>query len=575
MSEIKYRAVKYIRLSRADDKPGESDSVINQEKLIDEWLKTHPEIEVVSTKIDDGWSGLLFDRPAFKEMMDDITSGTVNCCITKDLSRLGREHVETGRYLRRIFPAYGVRFIAITDNIDTLKDSPDDLSTNLRNLINDAYCRDISQKTRSSLDVKRANGEYVGACCIYGYMKSEENRHMLEPDSYAAGIVREIFRMKLDGMAAARIAGKLNSRGILSPYQYKKEHGLPHPKNGFADKADAKWSAQTIIRILQDETYTGTLVQGKQGTQNYKLKVLLNRPKSEWYLSENAHEPIVSKNDFDLVQRLMQLDTRTPPDGTKVNVFSGLLICGCCGNRMIRKSAPGNGKRYYNYWCPTTKKGGCTDSVMVKESELMDCVLKVIKAHIANVASLEALIANTNADKIGRSIAASLTEQLCDNERRLDKIREFKAGLHENMIAGNLSKEEFKSLKAKYAEDADLLILANRRLRQEIDDALSCRHERLAWMRCLTEYADLDSIDRKTVATLVKCIRIVGKREIEIEFNYKAEYESALALVNETVNPERNCEESAENAELNNAAVESVCAGSDQNDITGNEMEAA
>jgi len=531
MDETLYRATIYIRLSDADDNPGESDSVINQEKLIREWLKKHPEIVVVSTRIDDGWTGLLFERPAFKEMMSDIENGIVNCCITKDLSRLGREHVEMGRYLRRIFPAYGVRFIAINDNIDTLNDSADDLTINLKNIINEAYSRDVSIKTRSALNVKRANGDYVGACCAYGYRKSPDDRHKLEPDEYAATIIREIFRMKLDGMAAARIADVLNGRGVLSPYQYKKDRGLPHPKKGFADREGAKWSAQTIIRILQNEIYAGTLIQGKQATPNYKLKTVRDKPEDEWHRCENAHESIISKNDFDLVQRLMQLDTRTSPDDNKVYVFSGLLICGCCGNRMIRKSAPGNGKRYYNYWCPTTKKGGCSGSVMMKEDDLLDCVLEIVKSYIANVASLDAIIANTNAEKIGRDLAESIAGQLSENERRLERIQEFKARLYENMIGGNLSKEAYKSLKAKYTDDANVLVAANERLKREIDDARSCKHERLAWMEHFKELSRLDTIDRKVVATLIKCIRIIGKREIEIEFNYKAEYESALALI--------------------------------------------
>jgi len=535
MIETKYKAVKYIRLSSADDKPGESDSVANQRKLIDEWLKNHPEIEVVSEKIDDGWSGLLFDRPAFKEMMEDIEKGVVNCCVTKDLSRLGREYIETGRYLRRIFPAYGVRFIAINDNIDTLNDSGDDLTVSLKSIINDAYCRDISIKTRSALDVKRASGDFVGACPVYGYRKSDDNRHQLEPDEFAANIIREIFNMKLDGMASAKIADTLNKRGVFSPYQYKKDRGLPHPKRGFADREGTKWSAQTIIRILQDEIYTGTLIQGKSGTPNYKLKELRKKPKEEWIRNDNAHEALITKNDFDLVQRLLRLDTRTSPDGDKVYVFSGLVICGCCGNRMIRKSSPGNGKRYYNYWCPTTKKGGCADSVMVKEDELAECVLEITKAHIANVASLETILANINTDILGRDIAHALTGQLADNERRLDKIREFKAGLYENMIGGNLSKEEYKSLKSKYAEDADLLVAANEKLRQEIDDALSCKHERIAWMERFKDFANLDSIDRKTAAILIKCIRIIGKKKIEIEFNYRLEFEAALALVKKEV----------------------------------------
>ena len=268
----KYKATAYIRLSYTDDHSSESDSVSNQRKLIENFVERNPDIEVVSEKIDDGYSGIIFDRPAFKEMMQDVTDGNINCVIVKDLSRLGREYIETGRYLRRVFPAYGVRFIAITDSIDTAHDSGDDLTVSVKNIMNEAYCRDISIKTRSSLDVKRRNGDFVGAFPVYGYMKAEDNKNLLVPDPYAARVVCDIFRMRLEGASASKIASELNRLGILSPLAYKKNNGLPCAKKGYADKADCKWSATTIIRILQDETYTGTLVQGKQGTPHYKIK---------------------------------------------------------------------------------------------------------------------------------------------------------------------------------------------------------------------------------------------------------------------------------------------------------------
>ncbi|MCL2776035.1 MAG: recombinase family protein, partial [Oscillospiraceae bacterium] len=175
MSEKLYKAAKYIRLSYTDDKTNESDSVANQRKMLDNFIGNQSDFETVAEYVDDGITGIIFDRPAFKEMMTDIESGKINCVIVKDLSRLGREYIETGRYLRRIFPAYGVRFIAINDNIDTLKDSGDDLVVSVKSIINDAYCRDISVKTRSALNVKRENGDFVGACPVYGYKKSAEN----------------------------------------------------------------------------------------------------------------------------------------------------------------------------------------------------------------------------------------------------------------------------------------------------------------------------------------------------------------------------------------------------------------
>lgn len=207
----KYQAAEYIRLSYTDDKMSESDSVGNQRKLIENFVSQNADIEVIEEKIDDGYSGIIFDRPAFKEMMQDVTDGKINCVIVKDLSRLGREYIETGRYLRRIFPAYGVRFIAINDNIDTARENcGDDLAVSVKNIMNEAYCRDISIKTRSSLDVKRRNGDFVGAFPIYGYLKSSESKNKLEPDPYASRVVRDIFRMRLEGSSASRIAAELN-----------------------------------------------------------------------------------------------------------------------------------------------------------------------------------------------------------------------------------------------------------------------------------------------------------------------------------------------------------------------------
>ena len=312
----KFQAAAYLRLSYTENRENESDSIANQKKLIEDYVKGRPDIELVSEKVDDGYSGILFDRPAFQEMMQDITEGRVNCVIVKDLSRLGREYIETGRYLRRIFPAYGVRFIAINDNIDTAHEhAGDDLSISMKNIINDAYCHDISVKTRSALAVKRRNGDYVGACPVYGYRKSEENRNRLVVDEYAARVVRDIFRARIDGRSAKKIADELNALGVLSPLAYKVNRGLPHPTGGFADRKDAKWSATTVIRILQDEIYTGTLVQGRRGTVNHKIKDVVKRPAEEWVRVENAHDPIIRKADFDLVQSIMKLDTRTTSYG--------------------------------------------------------------------------------------------------------------------------------------------------------------------------------------------------------------------------------------------------------------------
>ncbi len=525
----KYQATKYLRLSYTENHENESDSIANQKKLIEDYLKGHPDIELVSEKVDDGYSGILFDRPAFQEMMQDITDGKVNCVIVKDLSRLGREYIETGRYLRRIFPAYGVRFIAINDNIDTAHEhAGDDLNISMKNLINDAYCHDISVKTRSALEVKRKKGDYVGACPVYGYRKSAENRNQLVVDEYAARVVRDIFRAKIDGRSAKRIADELNALGVLSPLTYKISRGLPHPKGGFADRPDAKWSATTVIRILQDEIYTGTLVQGRQGTYNHKLRNVIQKPEEEWIRVKDAHEAIIRKRDFDLVQHIMGLDTRTAPEGEKVYLFSGLLVCGCCGARMTRKTNTVGGKKYIYYHCPTGKKHGCTHPVMLREDDLTQCVLASVQAHIKNVVSVDELLNSISEETINRELVAGCKAQIAENRAQLEQIGMFKAGLYENFVKGMLDKAEYKSLRDGYSERMEELRSAIDQLRQEMERVTDRTSERQKWAQQFREFSNMTELDRRAVVTLIQSIRIISKTELKITFRYQMEYDAAL-----------------------------------------------
>lgn len=526
-----YKTIKYIRLSYTDDKSVESDSVANQRRLIDDYIARHPEIEVVAEKIDDGYSGVLFDRPAFQEMMRMIEQGEANCVIVKDLSRLGREYIETGRYMRRVFPAYGVRFIAINDNVDTETDAADDLTVSVKNIMNEAYSRDISVKTRSALDVKRRSGDFVGAFTIYGYVKTGDKHKSLEVDEYAAGVVRDIFRKRLEGFSASHIADELNRMGILSPLAYKRNHGMPHAKGGYTDRKDCKWSATTIIRILQDETYTGTLVQGKQGTPHYKIKQMEQRPASEWVRVPDAHEALIARQDFELVQRIKGLDTRTSPNEDTVYLFSGILICGCCGSRMTRKTNRANGKEYHYYYCPTGKKKGCTHPVMLKESSLIDCVRDSLKAYIGNIASLEALLTGIDQSSINQALAKEYSDHITDNERRLEQVLEFKARLYESLVGGMLTKEEYASYKAKYTKQAEDIRESVRVLKEKLTEVLENRSERNRWISQFTQFSTLETLDRRALIHMVQSIRVRGKKELDITFTHEDEYKKALQLL--------------------------------------------
>ena len=524
----KYRADAYLRVSYTADGCVESDSIANQKKLIEDFVAARPDIALVSDRVDDGYSGVLFDRPAFQEMMKDIEEGKINCVIVKDLSRLGREWIETGRYLQRVFPAYGVRFISINDNIDTANvQSGDELTVSLKNILNDAYSHDISVKTRSALQTKRSQGDYVGACPIYGYRKDPENKNHLIVDKGAAQVIQEIYRRRLEGASAKKIAEVLNQRGVPSPLAHKINHGLPHPTGNFADSAHPKWSANTVLRILKDETYTGVLLQGRQGTYNHKLKEVIQRPATEWNRTENAHEAIISKHDFELVRRIAKLDTRTSPHGDQVYPFSGILVCGSCGGRMTRKTNTGGGRKRIYYPCPTGKKNGCEHPVMLREEALTECVRTSLQAHIRNVISMEELLNGMGAQSLEMDATASFKAQLSEHKAQLEQAQECRASLYENFTRGILTKEEYRDHKKRFTSQID-----------EARDAIAQLHEQLEtggsdtkhfWTERYREFAGTGTLDRRTVISLIQSIKVLGKEELEITYRWQDEYDQTLA----------------------------------------------
>ena len=282
-----YHAAIYVRLSKEDGdivsaNKRESNSISNQKDLIKNFLKDKKDIVVVSERVDDGYSGSNFERPAFQMMLEDIRRGVVDCVVVKDLSRFGREYIDAGKYIERIFPALGVRFIAINDNYDSLegKSQADEIVIPFKNLINDAYCRDISIKIRSHLEVKRKNGEYIGAFTPYGYKKDDADKNKLVVDTYAADIVKEIFRLKLSGMSQTAIANYLNDQGVLSPMEYKHSLGI-NIQDNFKRHEQAEWSAMSVKRVLENEVYIGTLIQGRHTTPNHKVKKLMDKPEKD------------------------------------------------------------------------------------------------------------------------------------------------------------------------------------------------------------------------------------------------------------------------------------------------------
>ena len=251
LSNKVYRAGLYLRLSKEDiDKEANakdtSDSIVHQRDLVLDFIKNRDDIEAVDEFIDDGFSGVDFQRPAFLRLIREIEAGNIDCVICKDLSRFGRNYIEAGRYLEQMFPDKNIRFIAINDGYDSVaRHQSDDLIIPFRNVINDAYCRDISVKIRSQLQIKRQKGEFISPFATFGYRKAEDDRHRLEVDEFAANIVREIFTWKLDGLSQQGIANRLNEKGVLSPMDYKQTCGMKF-KSGFQINSQSKWTAVAV-----------------------------------------------------------------------------------------------------------------------------------------------------------------------------------------------------------------------------------------------------------------------------------------------------------------------------------------
>lgn len=294
----------YLRISKEEEGTG-SNSISGPRIIIEQFVSRNSGMEIAGEWCDDGYSGITFDRPGIKSLLENVYSGRVGCIIVKDLSRFGRDYIQTGKYIKYIFPRLGVRFIAVCDNYDSQDSSfiEDALLMPVMNLVNDAYCRDISNKVRWQQEARRRQGIYIGAFAVYGYIKSDKERGKLIVDEYAADIVRWIFNMRLCGNSAEKIAGKLDEMEVPSPLAYKKINNSRFTTT-FARSKNPGWSPVAIRRILSNEIYTGVLIQGKDRKTSYKLPGRKKLPKEEWIRAEGAVEPVISRETFEQVQKM-------------------------------------------------------------------------------------------------------------------------------------------------------------------------------------------------------------------------------------------------------------------------------
>lgn len=532
-----YHAAIYVRLSKEDGDVAtvgkrESNSISNQKDLIKNFLKDKKDIVVVSERVDDGYSGSNFERPAFQMMLEDIKKGIVDCVVVKDLSRFGREYIDAGKYIERLFPALGVRFIAINDHYDSLegKSQADEIVIPFKNLINDAYCRDISIKIRSHLEVKRKNGEYIGAFTPYGYQKDSDNKNKLVIDVYAAGIVKEIYRMKLSGMSQTAIANVLNKQGVLSPMEYKHSLGIRIQDN-FKTHEQAEWSAMSVKRILENEVYTGTLVQGKRTTPNHKVKKLMKKPETDWVRIEKNHEAIVSEREFALVQRLLGIDTRTSPNEEKVYPLSGLVVCGDCGAMMIKRDVPAGGKIYAYYICSRHAATKECAAHRIPMKKLEETVLELVKIHIENILDMKKIMDFIHAVPFQELDIKELETRKEAKEKEANRCRELRDYLYEDFREGIISKEDYKELHDGYTEKRKKAEEAIRNIDQQIREILESKSDKYHWLDYFAAHQNIQEITRTVAVELIDQILIYDKKHIEVRFIFDDCYQSLLRQI--------------------------------------------
>ena len=530
-----YHAAIYLRLSQEDgdisvsDK-NESNSISTQRDLIHAYLQKQADILYETEFCDDGYTGTNFDRPGFNDMMKAVREKRVDCIVVKDLSRFGRDYIESGKYIQKIFPMLGIRFIAINDGYDSADtgNQSNDFVLPFKNLINDSYCRDISIKSRSNLEVKRRNGEFVNNFAVFGYMRSPDDKHKLIVDEEAAVIVRNIFNWKQEGWNAQQIANHLNKLHFPSPMEYKKKCGQNF-RTSFKTKTTAEWSAVAVLRILKNPVYTGVLEQGKTTTPNYKVKTKVVKDESKWARVENAHEAIITPAQFELVQTVLGMDTCRAENNDEIYPFSGMIYCAECQSPMLHRAATSNGKKYHYYVCSGNKrdKNSCTTH-NIKCDLVEDVVLATVQAHISMAIDIDNAMSQVDSLDWEQREVRKIDGQIAAMELDVEKFSRIKLELYEDLKGGLISKEEYHSFK----EDYDIRIQS---IKQQISNLVSQRNaikggltSAQGWFAQFRKYENIEKLTRLAIVSLIERVEINDNKDIHVKFRHADQFAAAL-----------------------------------------------
>lgn len=529
-----WKPALYVRLSREDGDREESDSIANQRDMLAEFAAAQDDLAAPAFYTDDGYTGTDFDRPGFRRMMDDLRAGTVNCVIVKDLSRFGRNYVGVGEYLEQVFPLLDVRFISVNDRVDSFLDprSVNNLVVPFKNIINDEYCRDISNKVRASLDLKRRQGKFIGSFASYGYRKDPADHSRLLVDGQAAAVVRDIFDWFVGGMSVLGIAKRLNEMGVPNPSAYKRRQGMNY-RHPASDKLDGLWPDSSVRRILRNRLYTGTMVQGKNRIKSYKLHVSEAVPEADWIEVAATHEAIIPAELFERAQALFTRDTRTAPAQKEVYLFSGFLRCADCGRAMHRKTISQPYGDYHYYICSTFKKqhsGACTKHT-IRSDRLEQAVLEALRHQIALAVEMDELVAEINRSSTRGHNAKRLLDERAQLEAEREHVEQMKLSLYPDWKAGDISREEYHQLKAQFEQRQAGLDGRIAAVQARIDEVQNGVDETNSFLTQFVQYRSLQKLTREAVAGLIDMIYVHEGGGITIQFKFSDAYAAAKEYI--------------------------------------------
>jgi len=500
-----YNVGIYCRLSQDDGSGGISSSIQTQKDMLSKYVRDNG-WSIFDYYVDDGYTGTNYNRPDFQRLIEDIEAGKVNMVVVKDLSRLGRDYIQTGQYTDIYFPDRGVRFVALNDGIDSINGEND--IAPFRNILNQMYAADISKKMRSAVRAKKAKGEFVSAFAPMGYRKDPANINRLIVEESGAAIVRRIFEMARADMGSSTISKRLNADGIPTPVNHRKWvlHGTP-PK-------PTRWTAETIIAILRNRIYLGDMVQGIYDCPRFRRTPPKRKPKSEWIITPGTHEPLVDKETWEFVQK--RIDARHRP--TKSNViqlFSGFIKCEDCGRALSLSSA--KGVEYYS--CSAYRRYGrsvCTSHYIRKdvlEQVVLDDIWKYAKLAKHEMDDLTQQLQRQNGEKGANQIKV-LTSELEKLSERNEELDHILKRLYEDNISGKIPDDMFSKFLSDYKQEQSDVQARIKDTEQKIKETKANQKDTNSWIKLIQKYTRIKKLDKVVLDELVDKIIISALKEV-------------------------------------------------------------